>query len=102
MGERHGFPVRSAGYRAIDSLSAEKNYRHWHADLSNKDTPMEAGIGFTALPRLKKLKAAAGESEVLPDFIGAKALQERRAEGLQRKLVCLVLDDPKVSSANVE
>ena len=34
-------PVRDAGYRAIDSLSAEKNFRHWHADLSNRDTPFE-------------------------------------------------------------
>ncbi|CAK0845408.1 unnamed protein product, partial [Prorocentrum cordatum] len=42
-----GVPVRDAGYRAIDSLSAEKNFRHWHADLCNVDTPMEAGIGFT-------------------------------------------------------
>jgi len=40
-----GVPVRDAGYRAIDSLSAEKGYRHWHADLTNKDTPLEAGIG---------------------------------------------------------
>ena len=29
-----GVPVRDAGYRAIDTLSAEKNYRHWHADLA--------------------------------------------------------------------
>ena len=54
--------MRDAGYRAIDSLSAEKNYRHWHADLSNSDTPLEAGIGFTVLPKLKRLDA--------PQFIG--------------------------------
>ena len=41
-----GAPVRDAGYFAIDSLSAEKSYRHWHADLGVADTPMEAGIGF--------------------------------------------------------
>ena len=78
---------------------------------------MEAGIGFTALPRLKKLKAA--EESPAPStsptstsptstspsssppaapvaFIGAEALQAKRAAGLQRKLVCLVLDDPEV------
>ena len=42
-----GAPVRDGGYFAIDSLSAEKSYRHWHADLGAGDTPMEAGIGFT-------------------------------------------------------
>ena len=57
-----GAPVRDAGYRAIDSLSAEKNYRHWHADLANSDTPLEAGIGFTVLPKLKRLDT--------PQFIG--------------------------------
>jgi glycine cleavage system aminomethyltransferase T len=44
---KHSVPVKDAGYRAIDTLSAEKNLRHWHADLTNKDSPMEAGIGFT-------------------------------------------------------
>ncbi|CAE7250711.1 Sardh, partial [Symbiodinium sp. CCMP2456] len=42
LSELDGIPVRDAGYRAIDSLSAEKNLRHWHADLSNRDTPLEA------------------------------------------------------------
>ena len=80
---RHNVPVRDAGYRAIDSLSAEKNFRHWHADLSNADTPMEAGIGFSVLPKLK-------HSEV--DFLGRKALEEHRERGLRRKLVCLLVD----------
>jgi len=62
---RVGVPVLDAGYRAIDSLSAEKGYRHYHADLSNSDTPMEAGIGFTALPKLKGWV----------DFLGREALQ---------------------------
>jgi len=76
------FGAAAAGYRAIDSLSAEKNYRHYHADLSNADTPMEAGIGFTVLPKLK-----AGV-----EFIGSEALNRKREEGLQRKLVCLTVD----------
>ena len=80
-----GVPVRDAGYRAIDSLSAEKNYRHWHADLSNRDTPLEAGIGFTVLSKLKR------ESTPATDFLGRQALEDHRARGLQRKLVCLTL-----------
>lgn len=78
-----GVPVSDAGYRAIDSLSAEKGYRHWHADLSCRDTPFEAGIGFVALAKLKTSSP----------FLGRAALERQRAEGLKRRLVCLTLDE---------
>lgn len=81
---RTGLPCRDAGYMAIDSLSAEKSYRHWHADLGCGDSPMEAGIGFTVLPKLKRADS--------PPFLGSDALQAQRAAGLQRRLVTLVLD----------
>lgn len=79
-----GIPVENSGYFAIDSMSAEKGFRHWHADLASHDTPLEAGIGFTAIPKLKT---------DMP-FLGREALERKRAEGLKRKLICLVLDDP--------
>lgn len=78
-----GVPVVNAGYRAIDTLSAEKNYRHWHADLTNRDTPFEAGIGFAALAKLKT---------DMP-FLGRAALEQQRKEGLRRKLVCITLGE---------
>jgi sarcosine dehydrogenase len=78
-----GVPVSDAGYRAIDSMSAEKGYRHWHADLSSRDTPFEAGIGFVALAKLKTSSP----------FLGREALERQRAEGLRRRLVCLTLDE---------
>ena len=62
-------PVRDAGYRAMDSLSGEKSMRHWHADLSNRDTPMEAGIGFTVLPKLK-IPCETEEDIAKYDFLG--------------------------------
>jgi sarcosine dehydrogenase len=65
---KNSVPIRDAGYRAIDSLSAEKNFRHWHADLTNADTPLEAGIGFTVLKKLKRADS--------PDFVGRKALEK--------------------------
>jgi sarcosine dehydrogenase len=83
-----GVKVSNAGYRAIDTLSAEKGYRHWHADLTNRDTPFEAGIGFVALAKLKT---------DIP-FLGREALEKQRAEGLKRKLVCLTLDEKRPSS----
>ena len=81
---RTGAPVRDAGYRAIDSLSAEKSYRHWHADLGCADTPLEAGIGFTVLPKLKRDDGVA--------FLGREALVAQRARGVTRKLVTLTID----------
>lgn len=87
-------PVRDAGYRAIDSLSAEKNFRHWHADLSNRDTPLEAGLGFTVLKKLKR--------DPVPDFIGKDALQAQRKSGVKRKLVCLTTDDKTVPLLGME
>jgi sarcosine dehydrogenase len=40
-------PLAPAGYNATNSLSMEKGYRHWHADLRVTDSPLEAGLGFT-------------------------------------------------------
>ncbi|XP_006863775.1 PREDICTED: sarcosine dehydrogenase, mitochondrial [Chrysochloris asiatica] len=73
--------LANAGYRAIDSLSIEKGYRHWHADLRSDDSPLEAGLAFTC-----KLKSD------IP-FLGRGALEQQRAEGLRRRLVCFTVDE---------
>uniref|UniRef100_A0A5F9DDY0 Aminomethyltransferase folate-binding domain-containing protein n=1 Tax=Oryctolagus cuniculus TaxID=9986 RepID=A0A5F9DDY0_RABIT len=78
-GAKHG--LVNAGYRAIDSLSAEKGYRHWHADLRTDDSPLEAGLAFTC-----KLRSPVA-------FLGREALQEQRAAGLRRRLVCFTLEE---------
>ncbi|XP_042767900.1 sarcosine dehydrogenase, mitochondrial isoform X4 [Panthera leo] len=78
-GTKHG--LVNAGYRAIDSLSIEKGYRHWHADLRPDDSPLEAGLAFTC-----KLKSAV-------PFLGREALEKQRAEGLRRRLVCFTVDE---------
>ncbi|XP_072488982.1 sarcosine dehydrogenase, mitochondrial isoform X2 [Notamacropus eugenii] len=77
-GAKHG--IVNAGYRAIDSLSIEKGYRHWHADLRSDDTPLEAGLAFTC-----KLKST------IP-FLGREALEKQKASGLLRRLVCFTID----------
>ncbi|XP_066222856.1 sarcosine dehydrogenase, mitochondrial [Saccopteryx leptura] len=78
-GAKHG--LVNAGYRAIDSLSIEKGYRHWHADLRPDDSPLEAGLAFTC-----KLKSTT-------PFLGREALERQRAAGLRRRLVCLTVDE---------
>uniref|UniRef100_A0A8C5U2W9 Sarcosine dehydrogenase, mitochondrial n=1 Tax=Malurus cyaneus samueli TaxID=2593467 RepID=A0A8C5U2W9_9PASS len=78
-GARHG--IANAGYRAIDSLSIEKGYRHWHADLRPDDTPLEAGLAFTC-----KLKSS------IP-FLGREAVEAQKAKGIFRRLVCFTTDE---------
>jgi 4-methylaminobutanoate oxidase (formaldehyde-forming) len=77
-GREHG--VVAGGYKAIDSCRLEKGYRVWGADITPDDTPWEAGLGFAV-----KLDKA--------DFIGREALLEKQEP--ERKLACLVLDDPR-------
>jgi glycine cleavage system aminomethyltransferase T/glycine/D-amino acid oxidase-like deaminating enzyme len=70
------------GYRAADSLRLEKGYRAFGTDLTLEDTPDEAGLGFAV--RLRKA----------PWFVGRDALREKRERGLDRKLACLIVEDP--------
>ena len=43
-GELYG--LRLAGYHAMNSLRMEKGYRHWGHDITDEDTPLEAGLAF--------------------------------------------------------
>jgi 4-methylaminobutanoate oxidase (formaldehyde-forming) len=70
-----------AGYRAIESLRLEKGYRVWGGDITPETTPYEAGLGFCV-----KLDKPGG-------FVGDEALRREKAEGVRRRLACLVLDD---------
>jgi len=80
-GDGHG--LRLAGYRALDSLRAEKGFRHWGADVGPADTPSEAGLGFTVAPDKE------------PAFLGAEALRAKQDEPLSRRLVHVKLEDPE-------
>lgn len=77
--EKHG--GCNAGYRAIDSLSIEKGYRHWHADLRFDDTPLEAGLAFTC-----KLKSD------IP-FLGREAVEKQKQAGLHKRIACFTIDE---------
>ena len=64
-----------AGYHALNSLRMEKAYRHWGHDITDEDTPLEAGLGFAV-----KLKKPGG-------FIGRDALIRQKAAGLKQRLL---------------
>lgn len=79
-GEAHG--LRLAGYHAMNSLRMEKGYRHWGHDVTDEDTPLEAGLGFAVA-----WDKAGG-------FLGREALLAQRERGVTRRLVQFALADP--------
>jgi glycine cleavage system aminomethyltransferase T len=79
-GAEHG--LRHVGYHALDSLRMEKGYRHWGHDITDEDTPTEAGLGF----------AVAWDKP--GGFLGRDALLRARGRPPGRRLVGLALDDP--------
>jgi len=72
-----------AGYHALNSLRIEKAYRHWGHDLTDEDTPLEAGLAFAV-----KLDKPGG-------FIGREALLRQQQSGLLRRLVQFKLKSPE-------
>ncbi|GAA4447970.1 GcvT family protein [Phytohabitans houttuyneae] len=78
-----------AGYRAIDAMRLEKGYRVWGSDITPETTPDEAGLGFAVRTET--------------DFLGRDALLAARAAGgPDRRLRCLVLDDPRTVCLGTE
>ena len=82
------FGLKPAGMHTMNNARMEKGYRHWGHDISDEETPLEAGLGFTcawdkpggfigrevllkqkALPQLSKRMVAIGlvdQSETAP------------------------------------
>jgi glycine cleavage system aminomethyltransferase T/glycine/D-amino acid oxidase-like deaminating enzyme len=84
-GREHG--LVAGGYKAIDSMRLEKGYRVWGADITPDETPYEAGLGFAV--KLDK-----------DDFVGRESLA--KAGEPERRLCCLVLDDPRAVALGSE
>ncbi len=77
------FGLRHVGMHAVNSLRIEKAYRHWGHDITNEETPLEAGLGFAI-----SWDKAGG-------FIGRDALLRQREEGVKSRLTQFVLNDPE-------
>ena len=75
--------LANAGFHAMDSLRLERGYRAWGSDVTDQDTPVEAGLGFAV---------AFGKDA---DFIGREALLRQREAGVSKRLAIFTLDDPE-------
>ncbi|MGL9623231.1 FAD-dependent oxidoreductase [Bradyrhizobium sp. U531] len=71
------FDLRHAGYVALNTLRLEAGYRDWGADVSDEESPLEAGLGFTIAWNKKD------------EFIGRRSLEPQRAQNPRRRLVQL-------------
>jgi 4-methylaminobutanoate oxidase (formaldehyde-forming) len=77
------FGLVHAGYHALNSLRMEKGYRHWSHDITDEDTPLEAGLGFAV------------KFDKKGSFIGRDALLKQKEDGLPKRLLQFQLRDPE-------
>ncbi len=76
------FGLTPAGMHTMNNCRTEKAYRHWGHDISDEDTPLEAGLGFTVA-----WDKAGG-------FIGRDALLKQKQAAIQpKRFICLALED---------
>tara|TARA_R110000787_G_scaffold86057_5_gene183170 strand:- start:2782 stop:5232 length:2451 start_codon:yes stop_codon:yes gene_type:complete len=78
-----GLGFRHAGYHTLNSLRMEKGYRHWGHDITDAETPLEAGLGFAV-----KFDKPGG-------FQGRDALLRQKEAGVKQRLVQFRLIDPE-------
>jgi glycine cleavage system T protein len=75
--------LRHVGMHAVNSLRMERAYRHWGHDITDEETPLDAGLGF----------AVAWDKP--GGFIGRDALIRQREAGTRKCLVQFLLADPE-------
>ncbi len=81
------FGLKAAGMHTLNNARMEKAYRHWGHDISDEETPLEAGLSFTC---------AWGK---LGGFVGREALLKQKAlPQLAKRMVCLALVDDTASA----
>ncbi|MEQ1520730.1 MAG: FAD-dependent oxidoreductase [Aestuariivirga sp.] len=81
------FGLTPAGMHTMNNCRTEKAYRHWGHDMSDEETPLEAGLGF-AIAWDKK-----------GGFIGREALLKQKAlPVLPKRMVCIALEDSSIAA----
>jgi aminomethyltransferase len=76
--------IAPCGLGARDSLRLEMAYRLYGSDMDERNTPLEAGLGWVV-----KLGKA--------EFVGRDAILGQKEHGVARKLVGFVLTDPGIA-----
>ena len=76
------FDIANAVYHALNSLRQEKAYRHWGHDITDEETPVEAGLSFS----VDFTKAS---------FNGKARLVAQKENGVTKRLVQFALEDEK-------
>ena len=79
--------IKLCGLHSLDSCRIEKAYRHFGHDISSEDNAIEAGLGFAV--KTQKSKSKFG------DFIGKQAIEKKKQEGVEKRLMQFVLNDPQ-------
>jgi len=87
-GTSHG--LVHAGYHAMNSLRLEAGMRHWGHDITDEDTPIEAGLGF----------AIAWDKD--GDFNGRAALEAQREAPKTKRLIQFRIEDPDLQTYHDE
>ena len=74
--------LKLCGMHMMDSCRIEKAYRHFGHDITCEDHVLKAGLGFAV-------------DTDKPDFIGKKAVIDKREVGLEKRLVQFQLTEPE-------
>ncbi|QOR38558.1 FAD-dependent oxidoreductase [Billgrantia diversa] len=84
------FNLKLCGYHALNSLRIEKGYRHFGHDVTEEDTPLEAGLSF------------ASDFDKPGGFIGREALLRQKEKGVTKRMVLFRFLDPEATSFHEE
>ena len=85
-----GLGLRLCGYHALNSLRIEKGYRHFGHDVTDHDTPLEAGLGFCC------------DFNKVGGFIGREAVLRQKELGVLRRMVLFRFTNPAATSYHEE
>jgi dimethylglycine dehydrogenase len=73
------FDIKFIGMHAMNSMRLEKGYLAWKSEMNVHHTPLETNVAWTV--KLDK-----------KDFIGKKGIIRQKEQGIDLKLVCLVVE----------
>ncbi len=82
-----GNAIKHCGLHVLDSCRMEKAFRHYGHDITDEDHVVEAGLGFAV--KTDKQPSKFG------DFFGRDAVLRKKQEGVSRRMIQFMLNDPE-------